>query len=406
METQTPLTAFSAMDIHSRVTETVQDPISRDAKIERILSAQSMLIYQLQEQQEKMEQNGQTVAVVTETRHKAMFGNTFSTTDFQGEPRNLKEKAITDFLDSDEGQIMTLELARELILDERKQLESAQTIFVSEEIVDEVIEATKTMPDNVLIPQDVFVPNGIIVFEKPLEYEIHVQGDLFAESWTIKSIQFNIDGSRGINVRAYGTWVSTRSIITNEKVYFNHETKSFDFENVADPEYLYQRMFGKGSDTKMNAEMLARKALTNNSLVDFTFFAFNSDKDVVEALTTLKRQLIALFRMTYSYLDVENHKPPRHFVKRAKRAKRDIPEDFYISVLTLRHKNYEGGSGIKNASPRFAFRVRGHWAKRYLRSTGLPVGDPKAYRFVYISDYVKGKDKKFVESKRVVAIKD
>lgn len=400
--TTEPLNAFSAMDIHSRVSESVQEPMTNETRLERIVFAQSMLIYKLS--QEYGIDNADSISVISDT-----FNQDWN-------KLSLQEQAISTFLHSPEGGKATVDVARLLIEEERNQLASAQTVFVTEQIVDEVIEAAKTMPDNILIPQDIFIPNGILIFEKPLEYALKVQGMRFCELWSIKCVQFNT-ANGGINVRMYGNWISTTSIESNEKIYYSANTNSFEFENVADPDLLREKMFGKNvgvvskdllsrTSTTMNGEMLARKATGNKSLVDSTFFSFNSDKEIPEELETIKRQLIALFRLTYSYLDVENHKPPRQFVKRAKRSNRQIPEDYYVSVLTLRHKNYEGSSGIKHASPKFAFRVRGHWAKRYLRSTGLPVGDPKAYRFVYISDYIKGKDKTLVESRRVIGIKN
>lgn len=391
--TTEPLNAYSAMDIHSRLYEATQPPHSIDTIIERRALAQSLLISSYLNGNAS-DENNQLVKTIVEFTGK------------NNENRTEKEKALSQFLISEDGSLALMEFAVKLLYTESAQLKSAQTIFVSEQILDEVIEAAETMPDDVLIPQDVFVPNGVLIFEKPLDYEVKVDDNSFNELWKIKSVQFNVKNG-GIHVRLYGSWYSTLSSGTNEKIYYDKETKSFGFDGVSDPKDLAIKMFGVSmAEESKNFQLLTRKATSDTGLADATFFSFNSETELIDDLSKLKRQLIALFRLTYSYLDVESHKPPRHFIKRAKRSGRQIPEDFYVSVLTLRHKNYEGGSGVKHASPKFAFRVRGHWAKRYLRSTGLPVGDPKAYRFVYISDYIKGKDKTLVESKRVIGIKN
>lgn len=328
---------------------------------------------------------------------------------------SVNEKSMVDYIESEEGQTDALYTLIEVVDEENRNISEAQTVFVSSSILEEVCEATETMPDNTLIPQDIFIPNGLLVFESPLTYEMEIKEADMVETWNIRYVQFNVGkNGDGIDVRLYGNSVHMYASSTNSFISYSDKLGKAVFTNADTgeetdaAEVILGEVLPKKYEEKMSYmyERIRSKSKNVNTFIDATFFPFGDDIEHLESFSKLKKQLIALFRMTYSYLDVENHKPPRPFVRRAKRSTRKIPDDFYLTVLTLRHKNYEGGTGEKHASPRFAFRVRGHWAKRYLRSTGLPVGDPKAYRFVYISDYIKGKDKPLIESRRLVAIKN
>ena len=74
--------------------------------------------------------------------------------------------------------------------------------------------------------------------------------------------------------------------------------------------------------------------------------------------------------------------------------------------MSLRRKMYaESEEFTKRNGPAYAFRVRGHWRKAYMRSRNLPVGNPGAYRHIYIKDYIKGRGV-VVNSKRVVKVGD
>ncbi len=140
-------------------------------------------------------------------------------------------------------------------------------------------------------------------------------------------------------------------------------------------------------------------------LIDGTFFSFGEEKTEYDPeVLELKRFLLAFFRLTYEYLEVSSEKPERPFQKRAKRAGFNIPNDGYITVMTLRRKVYETGDNPETRNgPSYAFRVRGHWRKAYMASRKLPVGDPGAYRHIYVKDYIKGKGL-VVRSKRVVKL--
>lgn len=292
------------------------------------------------------------------------------------------------------------------VKEEQTLMDNAETIYVTKQIIDEITEATETMPDNVLIDHDMFVPNGLLVFEEPINYTLTVQNGLFVEQWKIYALQFNTTNmtknTNGVEIRMYGSWCETYARKVDQKIVYNPKSRGFELENVDNPEEFMTEVLGIDGSGLWVGE-LNRRAQHKTNLADSTFYEFNKDEPLIESLGQLKKFMIALFRMTHSYIDIERQKPPRHFTKRAKRSTRVIPDEFYLSVLTLRHRISEHQGGT-HSSPKFAFRVRGHWAKRYLRSLGKPVGDPDAYRYVYIKDYIKGKDKQLVESTRVIRI--
>lgn len=328
------------------------------------------------------------------------------------------------------------QMATETLQHEHELLSTAQTVFISKEIMDEVDEARITMPDNILLPQDVFVPNGILIFEEPLHYDLTVT-DGFTnsaigqpattldalESWSLKAVQFCVKNSidytandtehyNGIEVRFYGNWKSVKYPLTDETLYYDNNLKASVLTRNG---LTYQqvtgdllRTLGESAVSIDTMDMLNRKAVgAPITMFDATFFRFNYEgaPDYAPAILGMKRTLIALFRLTYSYLAQIQEEAPRHVIKRAKRANRKIPENGYLTVLKLRRTEYENQGGT-HSSPKYAFRVRGHWKRAYLRSTGLPVGDPNAYRYVYVSDYIKGKtaNKEMRESTRVINI--
>ena len=311
-------------------------------------------------------------------------------------------KELTEYIASPAGTVESFRLLEHFNQTEQDTLFNAETIFVSSEILQEVAEAAETMPDSVLIPQDVFVPNGVLVFETPYKFELVVQSGLFIESWLIHAVNFRVDkDNKSIEVRLYGQWRRTDSVNTGQAVEWDETKKDFTLYNVEDEEAMMKALADNNAERGLG--YMRKRAESKYYFVDGTRYDFNKEGFPVAELGALKKHLIALFRMTNSYLDLEKHRPPRHFVKRAKRASRVIPEDYYLSVLTLRHRMSDSHGGT-HSSPKFAFRVRGHWAKRYLRSLNKPVGDPDAYRYVYIKDYIKGKDKPLVESTRIIKI--
>lgn len=255
-------------------------------------------------------------------------------------------------------------------------LNDAQTIFVSEEIIDELAEAEQTLIDTVIIEQDLFTPSGLIILEKPFIYELLVDEEQYTEQWSITSICYSSVDTQ-ININLYGKLTK----IT--------DSKGEILLDINDTENKYK--YSLANDNTRSATCLA----------DITVFEFGeTGVGYDDALLSIKRFLIAFFRLTYEYLERTTETPPRSSRRRAERENR--PSDGYIVNLKLRRTVY-GDKGGEHSSPSYAYRVRGHWKRAFLRSRGFQVGDPRAYRHVYVKDYIKGRGD-FVDSKRLVRV--
>ena len=266
------------------------------------------------------------------------------------------------------GQIFTVE---------NVMLSEAQTIFVSKEIVDEINEARQTLIDTVIIEQDVFTPYGLIVLEKPFIYDLLVEEGKYTEQWSITSICYSMVDSQ-LNINLYGRL--TKVVEENGEVY----------ADLSKPGYGNNHMLT--DDNRRSSICLA----------DITVFEFgDTGVKYDDALLSIKQFLITFFRLTYEYLERETETPPRSSRRRAERENR--PSDGYIVNLKLRRTAYQANGDGEHSSPSYAFRVRGHWKRAYMRSRKFPVGDPRGYRHVYVKDYIKGRGD-FIESKRLVRV--
>jgi hypothetical protein len=270
-----------------------------------------------------------------------------------------------------------IKFAEKIFQVENIMLSEAQTIFVSKEIVDEINEAKQTLIDTVIIEQDVFTPYGLIVLEKPFIYDLVVEEGRYTEQWSITSICYSMVDSQ-ININLYGRM----SKITD---------KSGEvYADLSKPGYGRNHMLT--NDTSRSSICLA----------DITVFAFgDAGVQYDDALISIKKFLISFFRLTYEYLERDTEKPSRPSRRRAERENR--PKDGYIVNLKLRRTVYETNGDGEHSSPSYAFRVRGHWKRAYMRSRKFPVGDPRGYRHVYVKDYIKGRGD-FIESKRLVRV--
>jgi hypothetical protein len=301
-------------------------------------------------------------------------------------------------------------------------MRDAQTIFCTSEILDEIQEAQTTMLDDILLPQDVFVPNGFMVLEKPYKYvnTVKWEENLWQrEHWEVQSIMFwnteNRKKDAGFGVTLYGHWrgvdfFEQQDMPTNQKpdasFVYNPDTGKTDVlisGEMADSNttHMVRRLESVHSKQHQN------RATGTPMFIDCTFYQYGeTGTDYDLAILELKRFLLAFFRLTYEYIDVNPIKTERHFHKRAQRVGKTIPDNGYITVMSLRRKMYADSEEFtKRDGPAYAFRVRGHWRKAYMRSRNLPVGNPGAYRHIYIKDYIKGRGV-VVNSKRVVKVGD
>ena len=386
-----------AMDAHTRISESTKRPTSTDVFQQRLLWHQSI-----------WEQNGYNIKI---------------------DLNNPKQR---------QAIVTAVNVAIER---EHALLNTAQTIYVSTEILQEMFHAATTMPDNVLLQQDIFVPNGLLIFESPIPYTLSVgcedipftdgSGNMLnvpsqIEMYAVHAVHFNIFGrtnkpsdpvgdylnlltdpehADGIEVTLYGQWRGQYDIEQNKTILYNPKMRAMVCTDGTPPEDYLEKLDGMPL-AKGEFEFIQKYAEGKPThFIDATVLDFNKDNIGDIHLNDFKKCLIALFRMTYSYLAQTQEEVPRHVLKRAKRANRKILENGYLTVLRLRRTEHEK-TGVAGSSPRIAFRVRGHWKRVFHRSFGHPVGDPRAYRHMYVNDYIKGAGtgKKFVESERLIKI--
>lgn len=284
-----------------------------------------------------------------------------------------------------------------IINDERQLLNIGQTIYVSADICEEISEAASTMLDSVIIEQDAFVPHGVIFLETPFIYALPEPSSGCVERWSIPAIGYCVvDG--GINVFLYGNIHSVYSKSTTECLIIEKGNMRVISES-ADLTTNYTSLIDELENQQDYKTSLIGASTGKLRFVDVTRFDFGqSSTRYDECIYELKRFILAIFRLSYEYLEVTSERQPRNVRRRAERIGR--PTDGYTVSLKLRRTKYESGDG-SHASPSYAFRVRGHWKRAYLRSRGFPVGDARAYRHVYVKDYIKGRGD-VVESRRVV----
>ena len=339
-----------------------------------------------------------------------------------GETNRIKASALAMDKIFGEGYF-DLELSS-YIAAELATLRRAQTIFCSQEIVEEIQEAQQTMLDTIILPQDVFVPDGAIFLEKPYKYSV-ITRTPDAETWqmeefAVNTLVFTNTSDRinngGIAIELYGHWRAVHMFNAGPKPssgdtpfcsYIHDPNTGLTTYVPMDETAPQEEIETMRSYEKYFSRIFKDKAVGTPMLLDTTFFQYGeTDTEYDEEVLELKRFLLAFFRLTYEYLEVDSTRPERSFQKRAKRSGINIPSDGYVTVMTLRRKLYTGESeSDKQNSPGYAFRVRGHWKKQYLPSRKLPVGDPGAYRHLYIKDYIKGRGV-VVRSKRVVKVGD
>ena len=297
-------------------------------------------------------------------------------------------------------------------------LANGDTVYVSPEVCEEIIEASETMIDNVIIPQDVFSTNCLIVLGTPFEYVIpQLQAtDEYEEVWSVQAIglttpSINSDiheagePSDGLILHMYGSLRSVSKQMPDGSV----ETAEFIDSNSL-------RFTAKGESTVLtrkqanhvmggNIGLFMDRFANQIDFIDTTALKFFRDNDgYCDRIIKIKKFLIALFRLSDEYLEKADVVTSKPFRKRAIRAGRTAPLAGYVTTLRLRRvAGYNDSNDGTGAGVSYSFRVRGHWKRAYMRSRGFPVGDPRSYKHVYVKDYIKGKSHgDVVESHRVI----
>lgn len=282
---------------------------------------------------------------------------------------------------------------------ECRTLEQAETIFVSADIVDEISDASATMLDHVLIKQDLFTPSGLLVLEKPFLYRHSPTVSGMTEGWMIKAIGYErsvVAGDDGITVCLYGNVDYVGNTEHNELcvIYKDRVVILSDSQNV--------EQFTEDDYDKSKVAFFSELSTGKGRFADFTRFNFGEQQTEYDPeVLGLKKFLLAYFRLSFEYLERESLMAGRPARRAAHHA--NLPSDGYVVQMKLRRALEGGHYGGTSSSPAYAFRVRGHWKRAYLPSRRRPVGDPAAYRHIYVKDYIKGRGD-IVDSRRVLRV--
>lgn len=291
-----------------------------------------------------------------------------------------------------------------LIGGEIEMLEKGQTIFVCSEIVDEINEASLTMLDTVLIEQDLFTPRGLLVLEKPFIYAHTLESvdRHTTEGWMVKAIGYSMtveNGQPGINVFLYGN-IDYVHHNENDTTFLVYPEKIQVLSDIIDIPRLQEITKEEMGDNSM--QFFRDMAYGHGRFIDYSRFNFGpQETQYDESILKLKKFLLSYFRLSFEYLEQTRTlagRPARRTLSRLA-----MPHDGYIVEMKLRRTQHGDKLGGTHASPAYAFRVRGHWKRAYLPSRRRPVGDPAAYKHIYVKDYIKGRGD-VVESKRVLRV--
>lgn len=278
------------------------------------------------------------------------------------------------------------EIAIELLLGEMRSLFRATPTLITSNAHDLIDEASALLPsDEVILESEIPSDPLMLWFERPYRYELLLPSEMDAspsewmkEDWLVIAMTLrkeNVvypDGRTftGLMIHVYGRP-------------FNQERVNLNAFDTSTGGLLLIDIIGIKANISWDSEMY---------------------QDAPWMLG-VKKWIIAMFRLMGDHIEQE-----RVHVDRASRRRLDrlsFPSDGYISEVRLRKVVYadeskDAGTGVPL---KFRHRVRGHWRKFFLPSMNRPVGDPQAYRYSYVNDYVRGpKSSPVIESQQVITL--
>jgi hypothetical protein len=292
------------------------------------------------------------------------------------------------FLDvSDNAAAMNQEVIR--------YLQTSEIAFVTDEVTGLINEAAPLLPDDeVLLPGDTEGRDLALWFQTPISYYVAGEvreGYVIRENWEINMIlitHVSLDdrdeqfawvgesGKEGVWITLYGRCVSVKEgTVVNEIQY---------------PATGYASLANEHGMPGDSIAISFRTPLTDH---------FSQSPWVVDMI----RWMIALYRLMGDHIVRSAGRASRPQLKRIQRL--GFPPNGYLTEFQLRRVDYEGQRDDSGTPLRFRHRVRGHWRKFYCPTVG-EVGNPDAYRYKYVEDYVRGpKGTPFIDSTRVITVK-
>ena len=294
-------------------------------------------------------------------------------------------------------------------------LTRADTVFLTDDLRELVKTAEATMPDEVLFDTDIYTPCGFIVMETPLRYDVlsrtkasefesllalvHKHGGTVTGTRTHETPdQFgDYIGAEHWEVRAFA-WADVDKVkpeaLADIEKRFGTKSPEYAFARSVmlapnGDKGLYVRVFGSMTATSVDGVTIEVPAISRElRLMDIYAFFYGEDglreetalyeptgrvtdemlKASWERSRSIRRFLVALFRLMEEYVEVDKSPLHRAHGRRASRVGRggDLRN---VTILSLRRAlgDDEDGGGVGHKVT-LAHLVRGHWRNQWYPS--------------------------------------
>lgn len=262
-----------------------------------------------------------------------------------------------------------------------ESLQDSEVAFVTDGVLELINEAAPLLPtDEVLLSTDTEGRDLSLWLETPLPYSlvtttdgVTIRENCLVHMINIMHMPLGDNEDPGIWLNLYGVFVSSQEEGKDEE-----EQEPYDFAT-------YHGLL------PVETVAIAFKRPIRESFYD------------AEWVVGLLLWVVALYRLMGDHIVRSAGQASRPQLKRIHRL--GFPPNGYLTEFQLRRIDYEGEGEGTGVPLRFRHRVRGHWRQFYCASLG-PVGDPGAYRYKYVHDYVRGpKGTPFIDSTRVITVK-
>lgn len=283
---------------------------------------------------------------------------------------------------------------------EHGMLDRAETHYVSERVMNAILEAAESAEPETLFPTDLPCPSGLIVLEYPI-----LLNDLHpATGVTVPGLM--------MPVRAIGWFTDVITSFTGEDSSVDDGIVYILYTSEDD----YQQFYVPSLRTTVGPEWVvsAHDGLPY-FVSDFSGWSFNKawgdggdvDKDelwgtgtVVSNVAYIRRFLFAYFRWTFQRILVHrHHRPNRAENKQTIRAGRRLAEPGIKIVLLRREYDFEAKHGRPASDAEFRhdhqWIVRGHWRRQWYPSFGPARNtdgsfNNDSHRLIWIDPFVAG----------------
>lgn len=272
-----------------------------------------------------------------------------------------------------------------LMQGEERALNRCETHYMSAAVMDGVQAWADMMDPEPLFESDLPVPEGLLVFERPI-----MMDDLHPETGeTVPGLC--------VPIRAIGWQESDVSVAEGGlfpgvalMLYVAHE----DWVDVYVP--LLQELVAE----TVPAENIQQGAELGIYMSDFSGWAYERPWDGFhETVQSVRRFMLAYWRWTWQRILVTDDETPNRPLRRMQERIRFRPEDGHIKVLRLRRaerpRTDDDGEGDGGYASDYQWIVRGHKRRQWYPSLG-PARKPDgsfneaSHRLIYIEPHTSG----------------